>query len=135
MPTGNSVMALTFLRLHSLTGEAGYREKAVRTIGSYASPLERFPQAFAYFLVAIDYLKGPSREIVIAGPEPEPLLRVVRSRFLPNMVVARADGTSKIPVLEGRTAVKGMAAAYVCENMSCKRPVTDPAELEALLQK
>ena len=135
MPTGNSVMALTFLRLHSLTGEASYREKAIKTVGSYKTQLERHPQAFAYFLVAIDYLKGPSREIVIAGPDPEPLLRVIRRRFLPNGVVARADGKARIPLLEGRTAVKGKAAAYVCENRTCKMPVTDPAELEALLKE
>ena len=74
------------------------------------------------------------REIVVTGPDPEPLLKVVRSRFLPNKVVALADGKAKIPLLEGREPVNGKAAAYVCENMACKKPVTDPAELEALLK-
>jgi hypothetical protein len=85
-------------------------------------------------LVALDYLQGPSREIVVAGPNPEPLLKIIRSRYLPNKVVALADGKAAIPLLEGRTAIQGKAAAYVCENMACKKPVTDPAELEALLK-
>jgi uncharacterized protein YyaL (SSP411 family) len=55
----------------------------------------------------------------------------VRSRFLPNKVSALADGKAKIPLLGVRTPVNGKAAAYVCENMACKKPVTDPAELEA----
>jgi hypothetical protein len=30
-------------------------------------------------------------------------------------------------------AIGGRAAAYVCRNFSCQRPVTDPKELAAIL--
>ncbi len=133
-PTGNSVMALTLLKLHDYTGDAAIRDRADKTVRAFKSHLERYPAGHATMMCALDYLKGPSREIVVTGPDPEPLLKVVRSRFLPNKVVALADGKSKIPLLEGREPVNGKAAAYVCENMACKKPVTDPAELEALLK-
>jgi len=133
-PTGNSVMALTLLKLHDYTGDAAIRDRADKTIRAYKTHLERYPAGHAYMMCALEYLKGPSREIVVTGPDPEPLLKVVRGRFLPNKVVALADGRAKIPLLEGRDPVNGKAAAYVCENMACKKPVTDPAELEALLK-
>jgi uncharacterized protein YyaL (SSP411 family) len=135
MPTGNAVMTLNLLRLFDLTGEAAYRERAERTVCSFKMQFDRYPAGQASFLCALDYLKGPSKEIVIAGPDPEPLLRVVRKLFIPNKVVALADGKAKLAVLEGRSAVQGKAAAYVCENMTCQRPVTDPAQLEELLRK
>jgi hypothetical protein len=133
-PTGNSVMLLVLLKLFDFTGDAAYRDRADKTVRAFKSHLDRYPAGHAYFLCALDYLKGPSREIVLTGPDPEPLLKVVRSRFLPNKVVALADGKAAIPLLESRTPVNGKAAAYVCESMACKKPVTDPAELEALLK-
>jgi hypothetical protein len=38
-----------------------------------------------------------------------------------------------IPLLAGRTLVRGHAAAYVCRDFVCERPVTDPAELAAMV--
>jgi hypothetical protein len=135
VPAANAVLALVFLRLHAYTGEAACRERALKTIGSFKQILGRYPAAHATMLLALDFVKGPAREVVVAGPEPEPFLKVLRGRFLPNKVVALADGRSKIPLLEGKGPVKGMTAAYVCENMACKQPVTDPAALAEALGK
>jgi hypothetical protein len=135
MPTANAVLAAAFLRLHSFTGEASWRERAEKTVRSFKAELERYAAGQCFLLCAIDALKGPAREIVVAGPDPEPFLRVVRAQFMPGRVVALGDPKAKIPLLEGKGPVKGKTAAYVCENMACKLPVTEPAELEAMLKK
>jgi uncharacterized protein len=56
---------------------------------------------------------------------------VVRAEFRPHLVLAGGGGD--VPLLEGRGAVDGRAAAYVCERFACQRPVTDPDELRVLL--
>jgi uncharacterized protein YyaL (SSP411 family) len=38
-----------------------------------------------------------------------------------------------VPLLEGREPLDGRAAAYVCEHFACRRPVSDPQDLRALL--
>jgi uncharacterized protein YyaL (SSP411 family) len=83
-------------------------------------------------LQALDFHFAAVKEVAIVGPDPAPLVRTVRGRFRPHLVLAggEADG---VPLLEGRTPVDGRAAAYVCENFACRRPVTEPAELEGLL--
>ena len=57
---------------------------------------------------------------------------MLRSTFRPHLVVAGGE-PDVVPLLEGRTAVDGRAAAYVCERFACRTPVTEPDELAALL--
>jgi uncharacterized protein YyaL (SSP411 family) len=59
----------------------------------------------------------------------------VREAFRPHLVLAGggAGGDGLVPLLEGREPVDGRAAAYVCERFACRRPVTEPDELRALL--
>jgi uncharacterized protein YyaL (SSP411 family) len=64
------------------------------------------------------------------------LRRGVFGRFLPNRVVAGADGpldAASIPLLESRPLRDGRPTAYVCEGYVCQAPVTSPEELAAQL--
>ena len=39
-----------------------------------------------------------------------------------------------LPLLKGKTRVKGRSTAYVCENHGCQLPVTSPADLAEQLR-
>ena len=57
-------------------------------------------------------------------------------RFVPNRVVAGADGPSdipNIPLLRDRPLRDGRPTAYVCEGYVCQAPVTSPEALAAQL--
>jgi uncharacterized protein YyaL (SSP411 family) len=131
IPSGSSSAALGLLRLAALTGEAEYERRAVGALRLVHEAASRHPQAFGHLLQAMAFYVSPSREVALVGDDLRPLERVVRAGYRPNIVVA--GGTGDIPLLEGRTPVNGRAAAYVCEHFACRTPVTEPAELEALL--
>jgi uncharacterized protein YyaL (SSP411 family) len=132
IPSGASSAAYGLLRLSALTGDYGYESAALGVIGLLHAIAPEHPVAFGHLLQALDFHLADVKEVAIAGEPAEPLERVVRGAFRPHVVVAggQADG---IPLLEGREPVDGRAAAYVCERFMCKRPVTEPEELEALL--
>jgi len=137
IPAGGSAAALGLLRLSALTGEASYEQAAVGQLRLLHELAARHPTAFGHLLRALDrHLRGP-REVALVG-EPagvQALAAVVREALRPGVVVAAGAGAqpSAVPLLEGRTPVDDRAAAYVCERFACRRPVTDPDDLRALL--
>jgi uncharacterized protein YyaL (SSP411 family) len=132
IPAGNSSAAYGLLRLGSLTGKNEYADRAEGVLRLLHEIAERHPQAFAHLLQALDFRLAQTKEVALAGGETAELERVVRSKFRPHIVLAGGEPDG-VPLMDGRTPVDGRAAAYVCEQFACRRPVTEPAELEALL--
>jgi uncharacterized protein YyaL (SSP411 family) len=140
-PSGNSVAVGVLLKLAVLRGEERYRQAAARVLRKLGPVLEKHPYGFARMLGALDlYLSAP-KEIALIGPTQDPatraLLQAVHALYLPNKVLAGADGVTvpaNIPLLADRPLREGRPTAYVCENFACKAPVNDPEALTAQLQ-
>jgi hypothetical protein len=133
IPAGNSSAAYGLLRLAALTGEHDYERHAVSVLRLLHPVAPKHPQAFGHFLQALDFHLSPVKEVALVGDDREGLERVVRGSFRPHLVLAGGDPDG-VPLLEGRQPVDGRAAAYVCEHFACKAPVTEPDELEQLLE-
>ena len=132
IPAGNSSAAYGLLRLAALTGEHEYEERAVSVFRLLHHVAPQHPQAFPHLLQAMDFHFASVKEVALVGDDVAPLERVVRGRFRPHLVLAGGEPDG-VPLLADRGPVDGLAAAYVCENFACRRPVTEPDELEALL--
>jgi hypothetical protein len=142
-PAANWVAALALVRLSALSGEAAWRGRAESILAGLGEWVERMPMGFATALVAVDFLLGPPLEIAVVGDldaeETRRLLRAIHRRFLPNKVLAGAPGeadaelAAKLPLLRGRGRADGRAAVYLCENFSCRAPISDVAALDSAL--
>jgi uncharacterized protein YyaL (SSP411 family) len=132
IPAGGSAAAFGLLRLARLTGEARYEDAALGQIRLVHMLAAEHPGAFGHLLQAIDFALADVREVALAGDGREALERVVRETFRPHVVLAGGEPDG-VPLLAGREPVDGRAAAYVCERFTCRRPVTEPDELRALL--
>jgi hypothetical protein len=144
-PAASSVAALNLLRLGQFRDDKQMAERARKTIDAFATTLSHFPSAMPQMLVALECLRSKPRQIVIAGkkdaPETKALVKEVHRHFLPNTVLFLADGTEgqkylgeKNEAIRAMSPIDGKAAAYVCENFTCKAPVADPKQLAELLK-
>ena len=137
IPSGNSAIALTLLRLAALTGEQRYRDSATRCLKTVQRIAGRLALGFGHALQAIDFHIGPVREIALVGPDESraALRAVVLEQYRPRAVVAarRDAADSHVELMRDRDSIDGAAAAYVCENFACELPVTDPAALRNLI--
>jgi uncharacterized protein YyaL (SSP411 family) len=144
-PAASSIAALNLLRLSQVYDDPKIAERAKKTIDAFATILLQFPSGMPQMLVAVENSLGKPRQIVIAGKkdsaETKTLLKEVHRHFLPNTIVILADANEGQKYLGERneavramSLVEGKPAAYVCENFTCKAPVTDVKQLSELLK-
>jgi uncharacterized protein YyaL (SSP411 family) len=132
LPSGNSLACDLLARLAILMANDDFRRIASSVIDSLAEPMSRHPLAFGHLLGVADMLVNGSTEIAIIGrpgaADFNALDQAVGRTYTPAVLIAGGEDAS-IPLLAGRTTVDGVAAAYVCRNFACDRPVTDPRAL------
>jgi uncharacterized protein YyaL (SSP411 family) len=144
-PAASSIAALNLLRLSQIYDDPKLAERAKKTIDAFATILSQFPAGMPQILVAVENSLGKPRQIVIAGKkdskETKGLLKEVHRHFVPNTIVILADANEgqkylgqRNEAIRAMSLVKGKPAAYVCENFTCKAPVTDVKRLSELLK-
>ena len=137
VPSGNAMAILVLLRLAGLAVEPRYADEAHAALGPMQPLLQRYPLGFGQWLIALDYALSPPLDIAVVGdPEADDtraLLAVCTRGYRPHQVVAAGVEGEAVPLLRDRGQVEGRATAYVCVDLSCRPPVTDPAALQAML--
>jgi len=144
-PSGNSVSAVNFLRLGRLTGDADLEDKAYEQLSAFGSMIEEYPMGYTHMLMALLFMNSNASEIVIVGSNEDKnaqrMLEIANTRFMPFTVVvfkdegAVAAGITDIAAYtEGQIMIEDRATAYVCDNHSCRAPVTDVEGFIELLQ-
>ncbi|MHB8907727.1 MAG: thioredoxin domain-containing protein [Syntrophales bacterium] len=144
VPSGNAVTLMNLIRLGRMTGEHRREAEAAALGRAFAGPLSQIPSAHTQWMIGLELQTAPSREVVIAGrpggEDTAALLAVLRHQYLPGLTLLMRPVEEEVPAIAAiapftkeMRAVGGRAAAYVCAGFSCRRPVTDPRALAALL--
>lgn len=118
-PSANSLAAVALSRLSALSGDERYRQRAadiLRLLGRVAS---QHPTAFGHLLAAVDLAVAGVTEVAIVGDRRD-LVDAVRSRYLPNAVLAWGEPYDS-PLWQDRRD----GFAYVCRQYVCRAPVDD----------
>ena len=162
-PSGNSIATLNLLRLHILTGQERFYQRAERQLRAFASRLN-YGAGISTMSVALADYHDRARELAIVTPhegsQDDALIRVVDQGYWPNMAIvkrtesatsmtARPQATPRrpkitsasyplspiIPWVAEKRALDQRTTAYLCYEGVCEQPTTDPAQLRKLLSQ
>jgi uncharacterized protein YyaL (SSP411 family) len=142
VPSGNALAATMLVRLGKLCGRSDYLEAARTTLASFTSLMERHPTAAGQMLIALDFLLGPTPELVLLGGDEQAtaeVLSALRRRYLPNRVLGRRPSVQQSAALDELFAGKASSASdptlYICENFACQEPAVGREAALAALEK
>ena len=130
-PSGNGASALLAFWLGRYFGRPEWEDVAREVIAQVSARMAEGAGGFGSLLQVVELLVAPPREIAVVGDAEAraPFERELAARFLPATLLAPAAGEDGLPVLEGRAAAPGEAAAYVCEDFVCALPARNVTEL------
>jgi uncharacterized protein YyaL (SSP411 family) len=141
-PSPNGVAGITLVRLHELTGDARWRERAGALATAFAGGAVEFGLHGSAFLLALDWYLNAGAQLVVIG-EPgdtaaDDMHRAALLRFAPRRVVRRltpaeAEAGRLPPAIAGMLASAAGTRGYACVGTSCSLPATTVEEWEQLL--
>ncbi|AOP33210.1 hypothetical protein A0128_04685 [Leptospira tipperaryensis] len=142
-PSANSSLAGSLVRLSSFGVNADrYREIAESIFLYFTKELSAHALSYPYMLSAYWTYKNHSQEIVLIRKNRDSgkdLLSAIRKKYLPKAAIAvvnedELEEARKLSSLFEARDSGGSALVYVCENFSCKLPVSSVEELEKSLK-
>jgi uncharacterized protein YyaL (SSP411 family) len=132
-PAGNGTLVGVFARLWVLTGDALWHDKARNQVAAFAGELDSNFFPLMTLLNGYETLQSAVELVIVGDPSAaatEALRRAVYASSLPDKIVRRLSPAASLPAhhpAAGKGLIDGRPALYVCRNMTCEPPITDPA--------
>jgi uncharacterized protein len=147
-PAGNPMAVIALLRLHRLSDNTSYRDKAEQTLETFAGVAGQFGIFAATYGIAVThFLASPAEIVIVTAAEKdetaEKLYAAAVADFSFNKSVVRLlhneaitanlppSFASTIPNLPQLNA--GQSFAVVCSGTSCQPPTSSPEKLTEML--
>ncbi|GMQ60360.1 thioredoxin domain-containing protein [Vallitalea sediminicola] len=133
IPSGNSVAAYCLLKLSRLTGEVSLEEKANRIIEVFSTQINSYPRYYSFILQVVMILAKSNKDIVISGSYEDGEVRTfidkINDKYNSYFTILINDGSEEITEInhgiEDKRKISDKNTIYICENYSCKSPITD----------
>lgn len=135
LPAGNSVLAVLLTKWAAMTQDTDLLRKAEDHLRAFAGEASYYPAGHALYLTGMSHGLQGGKAIVIAGKHLDvkmhEMIAIVQKSYTADAAVfiVYEDEPSKqlhrlVPGLEDKKGVNGNPAVYICQNFSCKTPLT-----------
>jgi uncharacterized protein YyaL (SSP411 family) len=135
LPSGNGIAALVLDTLGHLLGETAYLDHARSTVAAALPSVQRYPEAHATLLAAVEReLEPPALLVVRAGNTELDAWRDAVGHELPAALLQFwiPDDAGELPGLLATRRPEGRPTAYWCRGTACEAPAHD---IEALRER
>jgi uncharacterized protein YyaL (SSP411 family) len=114
--------------------------KAERAFAAFSKYLVDAPTSVTQMLTALGLAIGPTQEIVIAPGQngAGTMLNELRAEYLPNALCVLHDNAEiekMIPFVSQQNPIGNKTTAYICQNFTCKSPITNEREFKHVLER
>jgi uncharacterized protein YyaL (SSP411 family) len=143
-PAPSSVSVFNLLFLSHLTGEGRFVEQIEKTLKMFGPNLAKIARAVPMLMAALSTYHAGIRQIVIVGDRSSEDAAALHAElagiYQPFSVTVgvqpgaqQTDLARLLPFIASMGTRDGKATAYVCQHFTCGAPVTEPAELRAII--
>lgn len=123
IPASNSIMAKNLYKLSKFFPDENYSTTAANMLKNIQENFDKNAQNYANWLHLVLYRQKPFYEVAIIGTDYKNKARAIQKRYLPNTLFAGANQPNELFLLKDRF-VSGETLIYVCQEGSCKLPVS-----------
>jgi uncharacterized protein YyaL (SSP411 family) len=132
VPASNSMMAKNLFKLSRILQLETYDELSKKMGAVMQDQFDKSASNYSNWLHLVLYAQRPFYEIAIVGSNYKTCSKEMQGLYIPNAIYSGTDKTSELVLLQNRF-VKNETKIYVCQQGSCKLPVTNSADALKLL--
>jgi len=130
IPASNSSLAKSLFVMGHYFEKEKYIRMAEQMLHNVSHLMQEYGAGYSNWAMLHLYKVAPFYEIVLCGKNSEILRKQLEETYIPNKILLGSNGESRLPLLKDKF-VEGKNLVYVCENKSCRLPVSS---VEAALQ-
>jgi uncharacterized protein YyaL (SSP411 family) len=123
IPASNSVMAQNMYHLAIIFDDTEWKKVAENMTSSLSHLIVSEPNYMSNWAIVFTEIKNGLAEVSFVGKGADKKGREIFQNFQPFLIAMGAESGSKLPLLEGKTAVNDEFTIYVCHDKTCQRPV------------
>lgn len=133
LPSSNSVMALNLFTLGELTANKEYSNRSEEMLQKVLTQVREQPSLYANWTRLLGYKTFGVYEVAIVGENAPEKNIALQKKYYPTALFLGGKSES-LPLLEGKL-VPQSTLIYVCQNKTCKYPVSEVNEARKLLNE
>jgi hypothetical protein len=127
IPASNSEMAKNLFVLGKYFYNDEYILKSEKMLSNVKENALKSGAYFANWNILMAWFASEPYEIAIVGKDFEVIRKKLDQHYLPNVFLSGGKNEGTLSLLENKN-IKGQTTIYVCQNRTCKLPVTEVAE-------